>query len=103
MAAAIHLPRPVPTQYESIRENSIVFKMASCVPFLGLIPSQICQLTLMGKIDRTRDVPRLVQLIDVKNHYKIATMTRNLLTLVLVVASIASGFFTMGWGIIFSG
>ena len=83
----------------AIEENSTFLKAISCIPMIGIFPSMFQEISLADKINRTADVPRLVELINIKNQYKIANAVRNLLTAALTVTGIAlnlfSGFFAL--------
>lgn len=85
-----------------IEENSLLMKALSYVPLIGFISSLIQERSLANKIFITAEAPRLVELINVKNQYKIANAVRNLLTAALIVAGIAFGIFSgpLAFGII---
>jgi hypothetical protein len=83
------LPRnPEPT---FIEENSLLTKALSYIPLIGIIPSVIQQNSLANKISSTRESPKLIELINVKNQYKIASTVRILLTAALIIVGIAFG------------
>jgi hypothetical protein len=87
-----------------IEENSGAMKVLSYVPFIGIIPSLIQENSLGKKIINTTEVPRLVELINVKNQYKIANAVRCLLEAVLIIVGIASGILSgpLAFGILAS-
>lgn len=82
----------------AIQENSILLKAISCIPIFGIIISASQEISLIEKIKHTDKAPRLIELIQIKNEYKAANITRNLLQAAFVVTGIALGFFSCGLG-----
>jgi hypothetical protein len=74
-----------------IAEDSALFKIISCIPLLGIIPSMLMELSLAEKITKTDDAEHLIRLITIKNSYKEAQVVRNLITMALMVAAFATG------------
>lgn len=76
-----------------IEENSLLMKVISYIPLIGIIPAFIQEVSLANKIFNTSatEVPRVIELINIKNQYKIASAVRNLLTAALIVAGTAFG------------
>lgn len=89
---------PVPPQPITIEENSTIMKVLSCIPLLGIIPATIQDRSLALKITLEENASRLVELIKVKNQYKVANIVRNVITIALMVAGIALGLLSVGLG-----
>jgi hypothetical protein len=81
-----------------IKENSTLMKVLSAIPLLGIIPTYIQENSLGSKIELSADAPRLVQLIEVKNQYKVMNIVRDLLSIALAVAGVAFGVLTAAGG-----
>lgn len=81
---------PEPTVIE---ENSTLMKVLSCIPVIGILPFVIQDRSLALKISLASEaeVHRLVELITVKNQYKVIAGVRGLLNIALVVAGLAFG------------
>lgn len=75
----------------AIEENSTLLKAISCIPLIGIATSLFQEISLAHKITQVADAPRLIELINVKNQYKVANVVRNLFTAALIVAGIALG------------
>jgi hypothetical protein len=75
----------------AIAEDSIFLKAISCIPIAGAICSLFQEISLSNRITQTADVPRLIELINLKNQYKTINAARNLLTAALNVTGIALG------------
>lgn len=88
----ILVDRPIP-------EDSIFLKLLSCIPLFGIIPAVINECSLQKKAQQTEDPARLIKVINVKNHYKIASIARKLLTVALIITGVALGVLTGGLGI----
>jgi hypothetical protein len=69
-----------------IKENSVFRKLLACIPLFGVIPTMINECSLQKKIGQTTLPERQTKLIEVKNHYKICSIVREVLTLALVIA-----------------
>ena len=72
-------------------ENSTILKVISSIPPLGCILREITHYTLNKKITAAsngNDVPRMITLIDIKNHYEVAALVHDLLILALSITSI---------------
>jgi hypothetical protein len=89
--------RAVSAARPHIEENSNWMKAVSCVPILGIIPSMIQETSLVTKIAEERRAPKKIELIQIKNHYKIANATRGVLAAALLVIGIASGILNLGF------
>lgn len=83
---------------DDLPEDSIYSKLLSCVPLLGIIPTVINESSLKKKIMQTneKNTDRLVKLIDTKNHYKWASIVRELLSVALIVSTVAFGILSGG-------
>lgn len=82
-------PGDISILIDDIPEDSIYRKLLACVPLIGIIPTVINEGSLRKKITATSTSPnQLVKLITIKNHYKIASIVRKILTVALVVAVI---------------
>lgn len=75
-------------------EDKILPKIATALPVLGLIVGLFKERSLAKKITQTAIPNQLVYAINVKNHYKVASVVRNLLTATAIaVAIVALGVF----------
>lgn len=72
-----------------IPEDSIYRKLLACIPIIGIIPTVLNERSLREKIAKTKESTHFVKLINVKNHYKFASIVRKLLSIVLIVACVA--------------
>lgn len=87
---------PINPLFIVLEEDSAVMKEISCIPFLGILPSFIQEVSLARQIRNTTNVSRLIALINVKNEYKTANIARNLLTAALIITGIAFGILSHG-------
>lgn len=84
-------PPPVYATY-----NSLSPKLLTFVPFLGLISSWIAINALDQEKDKLKasrgeaDQKRLIMILDLKNHYKLASAARGLLEVALIIVAIAA-------------
>lgn len=72
-----------------IPEDSIYRKLLGCIPIIGIISTVFNEHSLGRKITQTKESNYLVKLINVKNHYKSASIVRELLSLTLIVTGVA--------------
>ena len=88
--------------YNRIFFDSPILKASCAIPFFGFIPSYILQSQINHEFQSYGQFlhdpnlnasvnPRIVELIEIKNHYKIAAVLGQLLTIALLVAGIALG------------
>ncbi len=87
-----------PSHFE-IPEDSTFFKVLSCAPVLGAIPSYIQQSSLRNTIKGMHCLlgyqsPRVLQLIEVKNDYKKANFMNGILSIATAVALLSVSTFT---------
>lgn len=80
----------------AIEEDLIVLKALSCIPILGAFLSVCVEFSLVKKLENTTSVPKLIELINIKNQYKIINVGRNMLTVALVIAGMAYGIIVKG-------
>ncbi len=73
----------------SIKEDSNLLRIICCTPFLGTIASIFIQLSLDEKWSSTKNEPLMIELLHIKNQYKVADVIRNLINVAIMVASIA--------------
>lgn len=71
-------------------ESPTVFTTLSLIPILGAVPSYLMVMSLVPELKVTREAPRLIELISIKNQYIAIDGVRCLLTL----ACVAAGLFT---------
>jgi hypothetical protein len=83
--------QPIFHQPIVIEEDSTLMKVLSCIPLLGIVPAIMQDKTLGLKIFLTDDVPRLVELIKVKNQYKVMNVVRDVISLALIITGLAFG------------
>lgn len=77
-------------------EDSILLKMACCIPVFGMITSYCIQeLSLNFKVIAANKADRAIKLINLKNQYKVAFLVSNMLTVAGVVGLLAAGIFTI--------
>ncbi len=69
-----------------IPEDSRLRKFLACLPIVGIAITILNERSLQKRIRRSRDLTRIVKMIQVKNHYKIASIIRSILTAAVVVA-----------------
>jgi hypothetical protein len=70
-------------------EDSIYRKLLACIPVIGIIPTVFNELSLEARISKDRNPARLVKFITVKNHYAIASIIREVLSIALLIAGVA--------------
>lgn len=75
----------------AIKEDSILLKAISCIPVVGVVFSLFQETSIADKITQTSDPTRAIELINLKNQYKIANVVRNLFTAALIATGIALG------------
>lgn len=81
-------------------EDSIWLKLLAYVPFIGAIFSMACQKSLNEKIGLDGiQKDRLVKLISIKNHYKIASIVRTILNVAVAVSILALSHLGFGLGL----
>lgn len=81
--------------FSASQENSLANQI-SCIPRVGMFFSPSQENSLVNQIINTTkktNLLKLVELINIKNQYKVTNVVRNLLTVVLVMTGIANGFF----------
>ena len=78
----------------TIEEDNVIFKALTCVPVVGVFVSLFQQNDLSQQMRSTNDQNRLIQLIEVTNDYKIASIVRDVILLAMIVASFATGIFS---------
>lgn len=82
--------------------DSTLLKALNLVPFLGYIPNAVIQANITSEFriraSYVQDVnlhsslvPRMVELIEIKNHYKITNIIGRLIDIALLVAGVAYG------------
>lgn len=74
-----------------IEEDSTLLKAISCIPVVWPLFSFIQENSLAEQITRTGDPSRLIELINVKNQYKILRVATSLFITALLVSGIAPG------------
>jgi hypothetical protein len=82
-----------------IPEDSLLRKIAACIPILGIVSSVMNELSLKESIREIEKPIRIIRRIEVKNHYKIASVVRELFTLAIAVAAVAGGVFSSSIGL----
>ena len=90
------LPDAIPT---TISENDLFPKIATCIPVIGAIVGGIAQYSIAKRLqgirmDQLCRIANTIFLIEVKNHYKIASVVRDVVVLAILVAQLAAGLFT---------
>jgi hypothetical protein len=80
----------------SIPENSTFWKTTTCLPFFGFVPYLIQQASLDARMERERDPARAIELIEIKNQYKIAFLIYSLLSTALNIVVVATGLLSGG-------
>jgi hypothetical protein len=82
-----------------VQEDSTLMKVFSCIPILGMIPSMIQEVSLANKAGLLANRAQLLEVIKVKNQYKVANIIRNVLDIALIVAGIALGIISRVLGV----
>lgn len=72
-----------------VPEDSIFRKLAACIPVIGIYFSVTNQRSLVKKITTWEGNKTKAALIYVKNHYKVASIVRNILSVALVTSTVA--------------
>lgn len=75
----------------SIPEADPTVLKLSYIPLIGTISSGFQEVSLAKRFTQTADAPRAIEVIKVKNRYKVASAVRNLVTAALLVAGMALG------------
>ena len=75
----------------AIEEHSPLLKAISLIPLIGIIPSFFQEISLAKKIKQSSNVLRVIELINIKNEYKVANVGRNLITAALILNAIGLG------------
>lgn len=73
---------------------SVLMRIIHCVPIIGNYLSNNLEATLNYNISLTTRASKLVELINVKNQLKIASIVRSLLLAALIISGIALGIFS---------
>lgn len=68
----------------------------SYIPIIGTLPSIISQCVLAGKLKKAMNSTELTPLLTRINQFKVASITRTILTLAAVISVLAFGLFTGG-------
>lgn len=76
-----------------IEEDSTPLKALACIPIIGAAVGYFQERSLAEKITQTTAVPRAIELITVKNQYKVTGIVRGLITIAWNVAGIAFRIF----------
>lgn len=79
-----------------IKEDSIVLKVLTCVPIIGIFVSQSCYTSLKTKLLQKVTVPHMIELVRVRLDFQAIDVVRNILSVVLLVELIARGVFSAG-------
>ncbi len=91
----LEMPRPLSptggTDGYLIGEDSTFRKAISCIPVLGVVMALFNEFSLAEKIRTEVKIERAFRLIDVKNHYKMAGMIRELLFIAIITTLMATG------------
>lgn len=80
------LPQPI-----AIEENTTLKKILSCIPLIGFLPSFIHEKSLKAQIKLSNNVPRMVELLKVKNQYKVMNIVRDFINIALIICGFAFG------------
>lgn len=86
------------SRFEIDPENSIWRKLFACIPVIGIISNIFNERPLAKKIYHATCSDRAIELINIKNHYKLCTIIRASISMAIVVAKVslpvisASGF-----------
>lgn len=82
-----------------IPEDSLLRKLLTCIPLVGIIPALINERSLEIKISKPETNNYKAKLVTIKNHYKICSVIREILSLALIVNQIAVSAFNWPIGI----
>ena len=75
---------------DDIAIESPYLKTLCCAPVLGLIPYVIAELSLTKQIKAEKDLKKAIQLIELKNEYKICFVLSNILATAMAISTLAS-------------
>lgn len=85
---------------DPIPEDSLLYKILSCIPVFGFFVSTICLSSLKGKIKQEfPNTQREIDLRSLKVEYKICSMAREVLSIALIVTALACGILSILGGI----
>jgi hypothetical protein len=87
----------------SIPEDSCLLKFLSAIPVISIIPHYIVDSSLDGKYVQTGDAQRRIELINVKNDYKVASNICKFLIIVAIITAVATGLLSSMTSLILSG
>lgn len=65
---------------DSLPEDSLIRKILSCIPVIGCIICKHNEDGLEEKLKSAKTFQRVIRILKVQNHYKIASLVRNILT-----------------------
>lgn len=85
---------------EELPYDTMVMKGLSCIPIVGSFIRIFAGAAIDSQIARTKDVPRLIRLIDLKNDYHVCSIARCAMTAVLPIFWNILGVFWVGIAII---
>ncbi len=92
------LPQVTNTRLKDL-ENSLCRKLLACIPIIGIYASQINENSLDKKILYSPSKKRKTTLLSIKNHYKIASIAREILTIASVITFVAFASLSTSTGI----
>lgn len=80
-----------------IKEDSSLNKAIACIPIVGGIIGVYNESSLAQQISSTKNVGALIRFIEVKNHYKIASIVREVLLIAIIAYYMATGMPDAGY------
>lgn len=81
----------------SIPEDSLVIKTLACVPIAGIPFSLLSYSALNGKLQGINPPNRAMELVEVKMKYVICDFIRDVCSLALTIACLATGIFAASY------
>lgn len=90
----------LPPQTFDIEEDALIEKFLACIPVVGIFVQLTNEVSLATQIERTLNPAHVIQLIDVKNDYKIAGIVQKVLTLAILTAAVFFNLFPIVGGLL---
>src|SRR6185312_7006614 len=93
MAAVAHPELALGNREPICPEDSSFRKGISYIPFVGLICGWFQELSLAEQISQPQPREKMIELLSVKNDYKLAQVANCLISIAILIAGVALSFF----------
>ena len=74
-----------------IEADNIICKVIACMPFIGFAAYCVSVNSLDVDLAKTVDRSRTIKLVEVRNHYKIATIIQTVILIAMIATFMATG------------